>query len=47
MLALFMLLFLSKDWQEIVGWTTSHLGVSPPSAVRDADAVGASPAPAP
>jgi predicted PurR-regulated permease PerM len=36
-LALFMLLFLLKDWDEIVGWTTSHLGVSPATAKRAVD----------
>ena len=29
-LAIFMLLFLLKDWEQITGWTAEHLGVSAP-----------------
>jgi predicted PurR-regulated permease PerM len=29
-LALFMLLFLLKDWTQITGWTAQHLGVTEP-----------------
>jgi predicted PurR-regulated permease PerM len=33
-LAVFMLLFLLKDWDEIVGWVAGHLGAPPPIGDR-------------
>jgi predicted PurR-regulated permease PerM len=38
-LAVFMLLFLLKDWSQITGWTAEHLGVPPPIGQRIVDGV--------